>query len=106
MKDRRLAWVALGAGLVSVAITLTQILPTGKQDTRFLAIEFSHDVHDEGEVIAAVGQCLGSFKVFSSSHVAMIQVPIKALGSKDFICLIDKLGGVKRSMVIESHEGF
>lgn len=77
-----------------------------KRDTRFLAIELAHDVDDEGEVIAAVGQCLGSFKVFSSSHSAMINVPLKILDSKDFVCLVDKLGGVEHSMSIKLHEGF
>ncbi|WP_168557098.1 hypothetical protein [Novosphingobium sp. SG720] len=97
-------WVALGAGLASVAFTLAQFLPIVKQDTRFLAIDFSHD--DEKEVIMTVGECLGSFKVLSSSDGAMIKVPLKALDSKNFICLIDKLGDVRHSMVIEAHEGF
>jgi hypothetical protein len=106
MKERRLVWVALGAGLASVAFLLAQFLPVGKQDTRFLAIEFSHSDHDEGEVIAAVGQCLGRFKVLSSSDETMIKLPLKTLNSRDFICLIDKLGRVRHSMLIEAHESF
>lgn len=106
VKDQRLRWVALGAGLAAVASVLAQVVLTGRQDTRFLAIEFSHDVPDHGEVIAAVGQCLSSFKVLSSGHAAMIKVPLKALQSKDFICLIDNLGDVKHSMYINSRQDF
>ena len=106
MGKRRLAWVALGAGLASVAFLLVQFLPVGKQDTRFLTIQVSHGDPDEGEAIAAVGQCLGRFKLLSSDHLAMIKLPLKSLNSGDFICLIDKLRGVRHSMVIEVHKGF
>lgn len=106
MKNRRLIWVALGAALAAVGSTIAQVVLTRSQDTRFLAIEFSHDVHEHGEVIAAVGQCLGQFKVLSSSHAATIKVPLKTLRSTDIICLIDNLGSVKHSMYIKPREGF
>lgn len=98
--------MAFGAALAAVASVFAHVVLTGRQDPRFLAIEFSHDVHDHGEVIAAVGQCLSSFKVLSSSHAAIIKVPLKALQSKDFICLIDNLRNVKHSMYINPREDF
>lgn len=106
VKDWRLIWVAFGAALAAVASVFAHVVLTGRQDTRFLAIKFSHDIQDHGEVIAAVGQCLSSFEVLSSSHAAMIKVPLKALQSKDFICLIDNLGGVKTFFIHKSTRGF
>jgi hypothetical protein len=106
MRERRLVWVALGAGLAAFAFLIAQFLTLDKQDERFLTISGSNSDRNVGEAIAAVGHCVGRFKLLSTNHVTKIKLPLNSLHSGDFICLIDKLGGVSHDMSIERQEWF
>ena len=102
MRGRPLFWIALGAGIASLAFALALVLTAARDDTRFLYISVASDLPDQNEAVAAVSQCVGQFKVSLPADGFLIVLPLKSLDSEDFVCLTDKLAPVRHSMEIRS----
>ena len=102
MRIRPLFWIALGAGIASLTIALVLVLMPARDDARFLYISVALNLPDQNEAVAAVGQCVGQFKVSLPADGFLIVLPLRSLDSKEFICLTDKLAPVRHSMEIRS----
>ena len=104
MRTRRLFWVAIGAGLASIAFLVVHFLPLDKPDPRFLVISIPKTPPDDGAALAAIGACLPRFTMILPDHDRRVVLPLKSLEAKDFVCLIHGLGAVKHQMSITTHQ--
>ncbi len=92
LKQRRLFWIAVGAGAGSVVWLLAYfVLAYMTRDKRVLEIAFENYPELHEQVIAAVVECKGRFEMDLSSHGDVIKIPLNTLDSADYACLIDKV---------------
>jgi len=97
-----LAWIAIGAALVSIPVLADELWRRSKTDNRYLYVSVSLVREDQERAIAAVGECTEQFVVSMPYDGFNIVVPLRQLNAADFVCLTEKLAPVRHSMSIEA----
>lgn len=104
MRRTRLIWIAVGAGMASLAFLLAQFWQVRTADSRFLHISIALEKPDQDKAIAAVGECTRRFRVNLPADGFFIAIPLRDLDSKDFICLTEGLAPVRHTTFISAEE--
>lgn len=89
--QQKLLWIAIGAGLSAFAFIAHNSFKAYEASRTFLIIAGSSNSKLQEATVAAVGECLGQFKMQMWSHGFDIRIPTSRLTNDDYICIIRDL---------------